>query len=633
MKSGLVVGCPEQLRATNYNQLELEGCYSKYKKNTDTTFSLGCPTPDKSEVWEEDIGKPPAERGRKIACLNLRCCALTANLKIIWFFRLGLVLFLLAILSFVLSAACLYLSFKSFLGTTAINYRVDYAYFFLFAIVFLVSVVLFFSLSLGVLKEKKILLGITEKETTLKRDNDLYFALNEKPLLYQHLNKMVCYPLERLLEKKKVKHILSSDCQPGLLCNKNSIRLGMRISNGAFMIKQSYNDPTVKRFGSDYERVYFPDFAETNEDFFSIEGPTNLVKEIFSSELKFCPANANDQRPKLDILYEFLYRDYKPKNSTRKTSQHLNIEGSKSLNQTLSSQGSLAVEHSGVKARKSVYDNKAHRQEEKLEANHRIDALFKWRDIDIIIKNQATGEPVHGAWIKIFEDKQICDKSIEKKQEMLYGVSIANGSFRAYNLIKKLYTVVSGRKGFKVNCESLYLDSFSYNNFYLALTPEIESQASLKAILYWNQPQLNLQLTARFEHNQIEECRVGFFNPTCGATVLNTNEVQSYSANNLTQSITIQRLGQYVYSFSVVQEPNDDKRQALMELSMQGFENNTANNSLYKSSNVVVKLFVREKPYPVAEFLKPDLAEADNGKPGKKKLFNFFNFILIFFFS
>ena len=72
----------------------------------------------------------------------------------------------------------------------------------------------------------------------------------------------------------------------------------MRISNVEFLIKQSYNDPTVIRFGIDYKELFSPNFNQNKDDFFSIEGKLIV---IFTDELKFSSIRNVLSRPKISI--------------------------------------------------------------------------------------------------------------------------------------------------------------------------------------------------------------------------------------------------------------------------------------------------------------------------------------------
>ena len=551
--------CQSLLKLFSQDYLRQINCPYKYLSqsyNQTTIYDLNCVPSEIGLVWDTMSHANNESNSFELSCLNYDCCGLLSTVLVKEFVILGVVSFLVALFGFALAAVCFYLSLRSNLETNYYSRTIDFfkpnvdiprksflqkhaksIMSILSFVVFCVSFILASYYGSSVMKAQNF---YYPDIITTQNKNNLIENLPKTQHLYTILsskgNNNFCNNFTDAINDDALKNMISSEN------SASALRIALLGVNVTFAITFNYGTAAVKLFNvnlDNYRTLFFPNSSST-DDFILFEGKQNDLLLFLESSVKLCAYPY--------VSSQLQYVKYE-RNDTAK--RILTLENHKNNNKSIIKQQRNDKSHKTSTSFPSI----------STKATAIFDS-YTWGHLSGSIYDSDSKEPLNEVRVSLIPwRKTECDiQSTKDIARMEF--SGKSGAVKFYNLIKKTYTVVLAKIGYKTNCFSIDFKVNSTENVFAAVMLkefyEDEYVVTLEwkttfnnSILVSNKSDLLLQAT--YTQNE-KPCFVSIFSSSCDNNTI-SNSTQFFPNNFAFQKITFQSLIATNYLFYLQRLP------------------------------------------------------------------------------
>lgn len=571
--------CHNLIRLISEDFLISSNCPYKYETFTTNNYDLECPVKNIGVVWDKSSGKFGDNSNEfKLACLNYGCCDILAASLSSKFAILALIVLLLSLFGFAITTISLYLSSNSnaeakyFLKKENSNQIkkekleksackkyssevIGIILIFLSTILFIVCLSLInsslknqnFYYPFAGTSSNYISLG-SEKNSTMSNSQKNKICNNATDALNENV-------ISNLTEKNDS---FSTSNRIALLCKNCDFKVNFQKT---FLVQN------IKLFNSNsegYKSKFFPN-SSSESDFILFEGSQNSLKYFFSDFLEICTY----PYVKNEISYNKYYRE----NSINQTSRVLELRNHK----------------------KNNYDHKSTASSFPSISSTANDVFntYTWGHLNVLIFDSETGNPLSNVTLSLISWRKT--NCFYESSDEIYrqGVTQENGSLKLYNVIKKTYTLIAIKSGYKRNCIKIDFSSNSSNNLFVSALIKEFNDALFYVTLEWNigektkNKNLTFELQATHNFTGIT-CYSSIFEETCqGLTFTPTKQFENklfFQQIKITKKISSNIL------FFVQKMPlNDDSN----------------NLEIIQDTFPTIKIFSNESKWPISQLFYP----------------------------
>lgn len=581
--------CPDILRLISQDFLIDSKCPYKYKtfdNNGTSLYDLNCEYTRIGVVWESISEKITNEHN--LACLNYECCEVLSSSLTNAFIILGLSLFGNFLLGFSISAFSFFMSNVSNLENKYYLQSIDifkkvhkpkkniwkkFCTEIIGVILFIISTIIF-------------LIGSSTFISQLQTTN-FYYPSSQSASSY---NKIAINESQNLQKSVNFLNILSGDSGNTSFCNNLTDALNQSVIDDLISINTTFSVSRIAMLCKEcklainfniltqmenlqlfsvgletYKKTFYPS-ASSNSDFILFQGSQVSLSNFLKLSLKICTAPyANNQ------IY---YMKYFKGGYSNQSSRILKLENHNKAN----------IKHMSTSTFPSFYKD----------AGPLFDT-YTWGNLKIIIYDSQTKLVINNVKASMISWKKTSCASTDSSEDISReGISNTTGEIFFFNVIKKTYTIVLSKNGYKTNCITVdFSSSNSSENVFVASMIQ-EFSDPFYVTLEWNrnnksqENNISFQLQATYNLNN-KDCYSSIFDSTCPELVL--NETIIFDEKLVFQQMIATRLPDAKILFFVQRLP---------------FSNHSCNSSeIIIDSFPTIKIYSSDLSHPLAQFFYP----------------------------
>ena len=590
--------CPNLIRLIDQKYLSEVSCPYKYKtndeKNNSLIYNVDCPINEIGIIWDNETNDL---NEYKLACLNYDCCDLLASSLISSFVLLGLTTILITLLGFVISSVSFYLSSKSNTESKYYSKTVDFfspnadlqkKSIFRKYLLEIISFVIFISIVLIFILVSSLF------QSTIYIDKFYYPEIRSNNIQTEFTN-VVSHNL-------KLYNLLSSNVSNQNFCNNlnatlsntelnnftegedsfSVIRIALLALNAKFSIVFQYSSPNIKLFNVNldvYKSKFFPN-ADKYSDFIIFEGVKAEIQVFLENSLKIC------SYPYLSSQIQYL-KYVKPQNnygSDGRILELINHKFSKNSNKNKKHNIEKEINHKSefpsiLSTAGTIYDS------------------YTWGHLTGIVYDSDSNIALSNVKLSLIPwRKSTCDYK-SSNEVLKEGLTNEQGKVKFFNLIKKSYSIIFTKSGYKKNCITIEFSSTQSEQFFVAVLVKDFTDANFHITLEWNNntkenlTNFDLQLQATSTLNQ-KTCFSSIYLDNCQEMSFNGTKIFENTLNF--QKIIIKNIFSTNYLFFLQKLPFYYNK-----------INGTNNKNELIQSSPMIKIYSSEMTSPISQFSYP----------------------------
>lgn len=607
--------CPNLIRLFSQDYLINIECPYKYKTNINNGsyfYSVDCPINEVGTVWDNFNSTDYAGTYYKLACLNYDCCGVLAESLVKAFILLGLSTFLMSLLGFAISSVSFFLSVKSNVenkyysqktelfkpsphfskkGWTRkyLNEIIALVFFGLFCVGFIILS----HFSNSMLKPQD-----SYYPSILSEINTFQISKSYSKISIQKSELSTLIP-KKLSSGLKLYSLLSNSASNSSFCNNMTdalngssllgfiegatpisiVRIALLVINSKFAITFNFSLPTIKLYNVNldkYKSIFFPNVS-SNSDFILFEGGVDDILPFLDKCLKIC----SYPYAKTQILYiKYIRTNTESNNGVRR----LELKNHKITKESSNHHDSSSSGYPTISSKAANVFN-----------------TYTWAHLSGVVYDSDSKNTL--ANVKLSLIPWINNKCNFESSDVVHKQETNNeGKSKFFNIIRKSYTLIFTKSGYKTNCISIdFAKNETEKTFLVVMVKEFFDAKYYVTLEYnnylmSNETNFNLQLQATYTQNG-KSCYSSLFEKSCRGMFSNNTEY--FGGGLVFQKIGINTILSTKYLFFLQKLPLENYKN-LSKSSDEYF-----NNTDIIEANPTIKIYSADVDSPISLYYYP----------------------------